>query len=74
MDRRNLALVLSAVIVVRYYGILWWWWRAVIKAASSASSFSWEPTADPPAPYGSPRPDIAQATSTVDKVTGWSTV
>jgi len=57
MDKRKLALVLSALIVFAL-GMLWW------LGAPSSKRVPQAPVEATPtvAPYGSPRPDIAQAT------------
>ena len=65
MDKRNLALVLSALIVVAL-GMLWW------LGAPSSKRVPQTPAEATPtvAPYGSPQPDIAQATPTEGQIPG----
>ena len=65
MDKRNLFLVLSALIVVAL-GMLWW------LGAPSSKHVPQTPAEATPtvAPYGSPQPDIAQATPTGRQIPG----
>ena len=65
MDKRNLFLVLSALIVVAL-GMLWW------LGAPSSKHVPQTPAEATPtvAPYGSPQPDIAEATPTGRQIPG----
>ena len=65
MDKRNLALVLSALIVVAL-GMLWWLGVLSSKRALQAPVEA-TPTV---APYGSPQPDRAPATPTGRQIPG----
>jgi len=65
VDKRNLALVLSALIVVAL-GMLWWLGVPLSKRVPQAPVEA-TPTV---APYGSPQPDIARATPTGRQIPG----
>jgi hypothetical protein len=65
VDKRNLALVLSALIVVAL-GMLWWLGVPSSKRVPQAPAEA-TPTV---APYGSPQPDIARATPTGRQIPG----